>query len=186
MNKSFLTFAIAIAFSANSIAQTSEKLVSKIGHVNFFSHTPIEDITANNYTVTSTLDTTSGMLVYVVPMQGFEFEKALMQKHYNSPKFLDTKKFPKSKFKGVITNLNDIDFTKNGTYTAAVKGKLTIHGVTKPITEKATITVTNDGIEVTTKMHITLSDYNIAFKKGKPSTNIAKTLLIKATSKYTK
>jgi len=114
-------------------------------------------------------------------MQSFEFEKSAMQKHFNSNKFLDTKAFPKSKFKGMITNLSDIDFAGDGEYKAQVSGDLTIHGVTNAVTENATITVDGGTITVDVVMDITLADYEIAFKKGKPSTNIAKT--VKATIK---
>lgn len=164
-------FAISTAFS-----QAETKLVSKTGHISFYSHTDVEDITANNYKVVSTIDPTSGEIVFSVTMQAFEFEKALMQKHYNSPKFLDTKTHPKAKFKGSITNLSDIEFSKDGVYKANVTGELTLHGVTKPVTEKGTITVKSGKITADTKMTITLADYEVAFEKGKPSTNIAKTV----------
>lgn len=165
-------------------SQTGTKLVTKSGHISFFSHTVAEDITANNYKVVSTLNPSSGEVVFSVPMQSFEFEKALMQKHYNSPKFLDTKTYPKAKFKGNITNLSDINFSKDGTYNVNVSGELTLHGVTKPITDKGAVTVKGNKITVDVKMKITLADYNIAFEKGKPSTNIAETIDITVKVEY--
>ena len=90
----------------------------------------------------------------------------------------------KSKFTGNITNLNEIDFSADGTYTANVSGELTIHGVTKAITESATITVEGAKVIVDVELSITLADYNIAFKKGKPSTNIAKTIDAKVKAEF--
>ncbi len=179
MKKLIFVFAVA-GFVAITTAFTplNGKLVSKIGHISFFSHTAVEDITANNYKVVSTIDPSSGEVVFSVPMQSFEFEKAKMQQHYNSPKFLDTKAYPKAKFKGNITNLGDIDFSKDGIYNVNVSGELTIHGVTNPATEKGTITVKGNKVIVDTKMMLTLEDYEIAFKNGKPSTNISKTIEI--------
>ncbi|MBK7683931.1 MAG: YceI family protein [Bacteroidetes bacterium] len=78
-------------------------------------------------------------MVYSVPMQSFEFEKALMQKHFNSGDFLNTKKFPKAKFVGKITNLSNINFTKDGTYPATASGELTIKDISKSVSEKGTI-----------------------------------------------
>lgn len=152
------------------------KFVTKTGHISFYSHTEVEDITANNYKVVSTLNAATGEVVFSVPMQSFEFEKALMQKHYNSEKFLDTKTYPKAKLTGKITNLSAIDFKKNGTYTATVEGELEMHGVTRPLSEKGSITVKGSEITVDAKVNITLADYKIAFADGKPSTNIAKTI----------
>lgn len=97
---------------------------------------------------------------------------------------MDTKKFPKSKFKGIITNLSDIDFTKDGSYNANVEGELTMHGVTNKVTEKGKIIVNGEKVLVETTMKLTLADYEVAFKDGKPSTNIAKTIDITIKAEY--
>ncbi|MCF6308409.1 MAG: YceI family protein [Flavobacteriaceae bacterium] len=131
--------------------------------------------------VSGVISEISEALIYSVPMQSFEFEKSMMQKHFNSNKFLDTKQFPKAKFKGMINNLSDVDFATDGAYTANVTGDLTIRGATKSLTQDATITVAGGEVTVDVIMDITLADYEIAFKKGKPSTNVAKT--VKATIK---
>lgn len=151
-----------------------DKLVSEKGHVNIYSHTSAEDISADNYKVTSTLNTENGDVVMVFPMQSFEFKKALMQKHFNGKDFLDTKKYPKAKFVGSITNLSEINFTKDGTYKAKVKGELTIKGVTNTINENGTVKVSDGKITLDAKSKVVLADYKIAFEKGKPSTNVAK------------
>jgi len=135
----------------------TEKMVSKKTHIKFFSHTSVEDIEANNNASVSTIDPSSGVIVFSVPMQSFEFEKALMQKHFNSGNFLDTKSFPKAKLKGKITNLSEVDFTKDGTYDAIVEGEMTLHGETKTIKEKGTIIVTGDKIEISSKIQYCIS-----------------------------
>ena len=185
MKKSILTFVVVSLLAINGFSQ-NDKLVTKTGHISFFSHTVAEDITANNYAVTSTLNPSTGEAVFSVPLQSFEFEKALMQKHYNSDKFLDTKQFPKAKFKGTISNISDIDFSKDGTYDASINGELTMHGVTNPVIESGSIRVAGDKIMLDSKIDITLADYQIAFDKGKPSTNIAKTVVATIKAEYTK
>ena len=185
MKKTILSLVVVgILVLSSAFNSVENKLISKSGHVNFFSHTAVEDISADNYKIVSTLETETGAMVFSVPMQSFEFEKALMQKHFNSKKFLDTKTFPKSKFIGTITNLSDINFSTNGTYTANVSGNLTIHGVTKAVNETATITVAEGKITVDAALSITLADYSIAFAKGKPSTNIAKTVDAKIKAEF--
>ena len=116
MKKIVLTTIVLSVFVLSAFTIAQDKLVSKDTHIKFFSHTAVEDITADNYKVVSTLDKTTGSMVFSVPMQSFEFEKSLMQKHYNSAKFLDTKTYPKSKFKGKITDLSKVDFAADGTY----------------------------------------------------------------------
>lgn len=162
----------------------SQKLTTSKSHIKFYSHTVAEDIEANNYKAVGTFNTETGGVVFSVPMQSFEFEKSLMQKHYNSPKFLDTKQYSKAKLKGSIANLSDVNFNKDGNYEVTVKGDMTLHGITKPILVKATIVVKNGNVSVKSKFNIILSDYKVAFEKGKPSTNIAKSVEVSVMANY--
>ncbi len=181
MKKSFLTIVALVTVSLTAFAQ---KQTSSTTHLKFFSSTPAENIEANNYKSVSTLDTKTGEIVFSVPMQSFEFEKALMQEHFNSKKFLDTKTNPKAKLTGKIANLDKVNFEKEGSYTAVVEGELTINGVTKPIKENVTFTVKGGKISLASKFNVILADYKVAFAKGKPSTNIAKTVEVTVHANY--
>lgn len=181
---SFLLGALTIVLSLFAFTPPVGKLVSSKTHIKFFSHTSIEDIQANNYASASTIVPSTGDVVFSVTMQSFEFEKALMQKHFNSEDFLDTKQFPKAKLKGKITNIAQIDLEKDGTYQANVEGELTIKGVTKPVKEKGTVTVKANKIEVQSIFNVTLADYGITFVKGKPASNIAKTVEVTVHAEY--
>ncbi|CCG53627.1 Protein of unknown function precursor [Flavobacterium indicum GPTSA100-9 = DSM 17447] len=181
MKKFLLTIVALVTVSLTAFAQ---KQTSSKTHIKFFSSTPAENIEANNYKSISTLDTKTGDIVFSVPMQSFEFEKALMQEHFNSKKFLDTKTNPKAKLTGKIANLDKINFEKDGSYTAVVEGELTINGVTNHIKEKATFTVKSGKISLSSKFNVTLADYKVAFTKGKPSTNIAKTVEVTVEANY--
>jgi polyisoprenoid-binding protein YceI len=184
MKNKILTLVLILTTGIAAFAQPAGKIKSTKTHFKFYSHTTLEDIEASNYKAVGALDKSTGDVIFSVPMQSFEFEKAKMQQHYNSPKFLDTKKFPKSKFVGRITDLNDVNFNKNGEYNVQVEGNMTIHGETQNIKEPATITVNDDNIELKTKFNLKLTDYSIAFKNGKPSTNIAKVIEISAVAEY--
>lgn len=175
---------LAITISLTAFSQSSDKFVSSKTHIRFFSHTPAEDIVANNYTSVSTINKETGVLIFSVPMQGFEFDKALMQKHFNSEKYLDTKTFPKAKLKAKITNFSDFDLSVNGIYEALVEGELTIHGVTNPIKAKGTLSVKEKLVSAQSIFNVTLSDFGIEFIKGKPSSNIAKTVEISILVEY--
>ena len=58
-----------------------------------------------------------------------------MEEHFNE-NYMESDKIPKATFKGKITNLSSVDFTKNGTYDVTVEGDLTIHDVTNKISTK--------------------------------------------------
>lgn len=156
------------------ITSAQEKYFTKTGKIQFFSKTPAENIDATNRSAAVTLDSKTGDLQFAVLMKGFEFKKALMQEHFNKD-FVESSKFPKAEFKGQITNNTEIKYTTDGAYTAAVKGKLTIHGVTKDVETTGTITVKGGKIITASTFNIQLPDYNIkvpAVNRSQISDNI--------------
>jgi len=167
-----------------SIHVSAQKLVSSKTHFKFFSSTPAEDIEANNYKTVGTIETSTGEVVFSVPMQSFEFKKSLMQQHFNGKKYLDTKTNPKAKLKGKIDNLSEVNFEQDGSYTVNISGDLTINGVTNTIAEEATILVEGGKVSLDSKFNITLADYEVAFEKGKPATNIAKVVEVTVKAVY--
>ena len=182
--KKISSIVVSLVLLMTFSAYSQGKIKSSKSHIKFFSHTSVEDIEANSYTSVSTIDTESGEVVFSVPMQGFEFEKSTMQKHFNQENFLDTKTHPKGKLVAKITNINEIDFSKDGVYQVDVEGELSIKGATKPISEKGSITVKDGTIGVESKFNVTLADYGISFVKGKPSTNVAKDVEVTVLADY--
>ena len=147
-----------------SLAMHAQKFYTKSGKTSFFSSTPLEDIAAVNRSVVCLLDTKTGDLQFAALMKGFEFKKALMQEHFNVD-YVESSKFPKSEFKGQITNNSEINYTTNGTYTAKVKGKLTLHGVTKDIETTGTITVKDGKLILGSSFNVLVADYKITIEK---------------------
>lgn len=186
MKRILLSIVSLAAFSLMAFTPIADKYVSQKSHIKFFSSTPAEDIEANNYKAVSTVDTSTGDVAFSVPMQSFEFEKALMQEHFNGKNFLSTKKNPKAKLTGKLTNLSDINFEKDGTYEGNFSGEMTIKGETKQIEANGTIKVAGGAFTLESKFDLTLADYGIGFKKGKPATNIAKTIEVTLIAEYSK
>lgn len=148
---------LCIAFATG---QAQDKYFTKTGKIEFFSVASKEDINAKNKTVAAILDTKSGAIQFSVLLKGFEFKKALMQEHFNAD-YVESDKFPQADFKGTITNNAAIAYTKKGTYTAQIKGMLTLHGVTKNIETTGTIKTDGSTIIAASAFTILLSDYNI-------------------------
>src|SRR5687767_503078 len=112
--------------------QAQGKYYTKTGKIEFYSKAPLEDIEAINKTVIAVLDAQSGGIQFSVQMKGFEFDKALMQDHFNE-NYVESDKFPKGEFRGTVVNNSEINYSKDGTYKAKVKGRLFIHGVTRDV-----------------------------------------------------
>ncbi len=175
MKKSILTVIITI-FALN-ISYAQSKLFTRTGHISFASQAAVENIEAHNEQGTCILDTTNGDLAFSVQMRGFEFEKALMQEHFNE-NYVESDKFPKSTFKGTITNFDNVDMTKDGKYEVNVKGDLTIHGETKEVSSEGVLEVKGGIVKANSTFPITLSDYKINIPKAVIE-NIAKVIEIK-------
>src|SRR5687768_84945 len=75
------------------------------GSVSFFSDAAIEDISADNKKPSGIFNTTTGDIVFSIPINEFKFEKSLMQEHFNE-KYMQSDKFPKSTFQGKVTGFD--------------------------------------------------------------------------------
>ena len=186
MKKLISSLFIAVALISLSLtAQAQDRYVSSKTHIKFFSTTPVEDIEANNYASVSTIDRSSGEVVFSVPIQSFEFEKAMMQQHFNNEHFLESNVYPKAKFKATIQNLDKIDFTKDGTYQAEIEGEMTIKDHTNPVKETGTITVKDQTLTVNAVFDLVLADYGITFDDSEMvSTKISKSVKITVIAEY--
>ncbi|MCK4749140.1 MAG: hypothetical protein KAT15_18935, partial [Bacteroidales bacterium] len=97
------------------------KYLTNNGIVSFYSHTVIEDITADNNKVASVIDALSGEVAIIITMTEFQFEKKLMQEHFNE-NYVESEKYPKAKFNGTINNNPEVDYSTPGTYYVKVTG----------------------------------------------------------------
>lgn len=152
---------ITIALVLGSIgAAHAQKYFSKTAYIGFFSSTKMEDIKADNNKATLVYDAASGALEMAALVKAFEFEKALMQEHFNE-NYMESDTFPKSTFKGKIDPASSVNPAKDGTYPVKVTGDLTMHGVTKPVTVNATFKVAGGKITCESKFSVKPEDYNI-------------------------
>jgi hypothetical protein len=174
MKKQFLL--VVATLCSIAALQAQDKFFTKSGKITFFSKAPLESIEAHNKSVTCVLDTKTGNLQFAVLMKGFEFEKALMQEHFNE-NYVESHKFPKAEFKGQVVNSADINFSADGSYPAVVKGKLTIKGESKDVETTGTIQVKNGKMLANADFIIELADYKIEIPKLVKD-NISKTVKI--------
>jgi polyisoprenoid-binding protein YceI len=167
-------FIVFVLVMSASVSFAQDRFYTKTGKISFYSKAPMEEIEGKNKTVTAVLDSKTGALQFAVQMKGFEFEKQLMQQHFNE-NYVESDKYPKAEFKGTVTNNSEIKYSKDGTYTAKVKGKLTIHGVTKDVETTGTFKVNSGKIDANSTFNVLMSDYKISIPsivKEKVSNNI--------------
>ncbi|MCB0635005.1 MAG: YceI family protein [Lewinella sp.] len=139
---------------------SAQKFFTREGHISFFSEAALENIEAHNRTATSVIDSETGRMEFAVLIKGFQFEKALMQEHFNE-NYLESDQFPKATFKGQLTDAGAVNWSRNGTYPVNVAGFLNIHGVTQEITIPASITVADGSVKGEATFMVTVADYDI-------------------------
>ncbi len=156
--------------------------MTRSGQVSFFSKTPMENIEAVNNEVTSMLNPASGEVVFAILVKSFRFEKALMEEHFNE-NYMESDKLPKATFQGKITNLSEIDFTKDGTYPATLEGDMTIHGIKQHVTSTGTLVVAKDKISATSAFQVKPADYKISIP-SLVAEKIASSIEVKVNCQY--
>jgi uncharacterized membrane protein len=161
MKKSFLIYALLAFLSFNNL-QAQDVYFTKTAKLDFDATpaNPVEKIEAVNNEGTSILNLITGNIVFGALIQNFRFEKALMEEHFNE-NYMESSKFPKAFFTGDITNLKDVNFKKDGEYKVNVKGNLTMHGVTKPISTDGVIIIKGGKISSKAAFTLKLADYNV-------------------------
>jgi polyisoprenoid-binding protein YceI len=139
-----------------SVQVNAQIFTGKNGEINFFSETPIEDISAVNNKVSAVFDGSTNDLVFQLNITDFKFPIALMQEHFNE-NYLESDLYPKSNFIGRVVNIMDEQ--------ATVSGDLTIHGITNSIDVVGSFIKSKNSVLINSQFIVKLKDYNIKIPK---------------------
>jgi len=146
-------------FSIPIIAQ--EKKTATNGNITFEASVPFyEAVEAKNNQVFSVLNTKNSSISFVAVIKNFQFERSLMQDHFNA-NYMESDKYPKATFKGQIEkfSIDKISTTPTEYY---IKGRINIHGVTKNIRVPANISKTaSNAIVIRSFFTLNTEDFKI-------------------------
>jgi polyisoprenoid-binding protein YceI len=108
-------------------------------------------------------DITKKLFAFTVKVISFSgFNSPLQKVHFNE-NYMETVQYPNASFSGKI--IEDIDFSKDGTYTLRAKGNLTIHGVSQERIIKSELLVKGGNISLRSDFTVLLIDHNIPIPK---------------------
>lgn len=175
MSRIFLLVFVAAVCSLGRLQ--AQKYFTREGKISFFSDAPLEKIEAHNHQATAVVDFTSGAMEFAVLIKAFQFEKALMQEHFNE-NYMESTKHPKATFKGQMADAAKVNLSKDGTYPVKVKGTLTIKGVSKEIETEGAIVVRGGAVSANSAFKVAVADYGITIPKV-VADNIAKIVEVK-------
>lgn len=162
MKQTILSLALVLMVTMMASAQ---KFMTKNGTITFSSETPLEKFEAVNRQVNAALDFAKGDFVFKVLIRGFEFEKALMQEHFNE-NYMESDKFPNSTFTGKVNNIKEVNLAKDAVYKVVVEGDLAMHGVTNRVKVNGTLEVKSGKVIGKAKFIVAPKDYDIAIPKA--------------------
>ena len=140
MNKLFLSLSLILAILFTNSLQAQKTLTTKTAQVRFVA-VDDNDIDAINKVAVSRLEP-NGKLSFIMLMKDFHFDMKTMEEHFNE-EYIESKKFPRGFFNGQITNINTVDFKKDGKYPVNVTGSMQVHGVNKAIQATGIIEIKN-------------------------------------------
>ena len=154
--------AATLLLACTYATQAQERYFTRTGTIAFFSETPMENIEAHNYKVTSVWDATTGAVEFAALIKAFEFEKALMQEHFNE-NYMETAVYQEATFSGKI--IEDIDLSVPGTYSVRAKGKLNVHGIEQERIIKSTVESKENVLIVRSDFTVLLAEHNISIPR---------------------
>ena len=174
--KKTITLALLV-LGLGQVGISQDRYFTRDGHVEFFSYTPMEDIEAVNEKMTVVIDFETGEFETSVLIKSFEFEKALMEEHFNE-NYMESNEFPKATFKGQI---EDFAGVKNSNFPPGVEmaahGKMTIHGVTKDVILPVTVMPNGETYTARSAFVLNPEDYKIEIPNAVRD-NIAKEIKV--------
>lgn len=159
-----LTLIITLMTMGLLQAQKTETLIDRSGEASFYSEAPLEDIEAANKEVVGAINLSQGTLAVSMMMKDFHFEQSLMEEHFNE-NYVESDKYPKATFKGVIKDFKKYDFSKSGSFEVTVDGEIQIHGVKKPLVTPVKFDIASGAIQAETSFNLTVADFDIEVPK---------------------
>lgn len=144
---------------------SQEKYATKTGTISFEASVPsFEPVAAKHENVSALLNTNTGEFAALALVNGFRFEIALMEEHFNE-NYMESSQFPKALFKGVIKGF-DLNSISTQPQELEIEGSLVVHGVTKPFTTKVIVNrLSGKMIHLETTFTLNPRDFNIDIPK---------------------
>lgn len=138
-------------------AVQAQKYSLQEGSVKFYSRALLEDIKAVNTKITGLFNRDRGDVAFIIPVTAFQFDKKLMQEHFNE-KYMESDKYPNATFAGQVQHF---DWSRSGEQPVVASGKLTIHGVTQEVSVPGIMELKNGLLTMKAVFPVKLETYKI-------------------------
>lgn len=151
---------LTVAFTASNACAQTGRYLTRYGLTTLFSATPVIDIEARNTKTAAVIDLNTGQVAVSLQMSEFQFERSLMQQHFNES-YLETDQYPKAIFTGRLVDYQPGALQPGTKLTIIVKGELSMHGRLRPLTTPVWLEMKDGHLTGTTRFVIAPADYDI-------------------------
>lgn len=179
-SKIFIQILILICASFPLLAQEIYK--DSGVRIAFFSSAPIEDIEAISREGLSVLNTSTGEISFQVKIRSFEFQKSLMQEHFNE-NYMESAQHPNATFRGKVPD--NIKSSSGGDIPVKLLGILEVHGIKQKREIPAVMSFREGQIELKSEFEVACRDHDIKIPKIMWK-KIAEVVLVKVEANYSK
>ena len=153
----FFTGCCSLSFKIPSI------FIASTGTISFKSDARLELIRASSKELKGAIDTDKKTFAFKIRMRSFQgFNSPLQREHFNE-NYMESETYPEASFAGKI--IEDIDFSKPGSYSIRAKGFLFIHGVQQERIIKSELEVKENSIIIHSSFTVLLNDHKILIPK---------------------
>jgi len=129
------------------------------GKIHFFSATSLEDIEATSHEALCVFNTNSKKIYAKMRQVSFLFKDKLMQDRFNE-NYMESERFPFDILD--MTLVDELDFTRDGSYELTLKRTLYLYGTKKERETKGKIIIMNgQPVQASSEFMVNLADYNI-------------------------
>ena len=158
MNNRFIKFVVIAGAFIFSSALHAQTFSFDHGEIEFYTASMLSDIEAVSKEAKVNLNPQTGEIEVSIDINSFEFEYDLMKKHFNE-KHMESDQFPNATFVGKVAQ--DLSNGIASEMEIDAPGKLTIHGITREVKLKGTISKENEYVVIKSKIIIVFKDYNV-------------------------
>lgn len=145
--------------SSASHAQQRDRYFIASSKVKFISKASLETIEAVSTELKGVIDTDTRSFAFTVHNNSFEGFNSPLQKDHFHENYLESGKNPNCTFSGKI--IDEIDFSRDGTYPVRAKGILVIKGIGQERIIKGSISIKGTDLFLSADLSVLLSDHEI-------------------------
>jgi len=154
---------LIVVISQLSLLQAQDIQVCKDVYVKIYSEAPLENIEAVSEKGVSAINPAENTLYFAVPIRTLDFEKDLMEEHFNE-NYMESEKYPNAVYNGTFSST--VDWSTPGEYEVTVEGTFDVHGVEQKRTDTGKIVIDEDGnITANAMFTVACADHKIKIPK---------------------